>query len=410
MCALYKGIEIPDNDAERVKAVESYEILDTDQERDFDDITELAASLTGCKVSYIGFFDEKRLWLKSKYGLPPDLTERPRELTLCSPTICQSDLVVVPDMSKDSRYAELPTVKNPPNAKFYCAMPLINPEGFALGTLCVWDTVVMELEPHIQQCMRRLARQVLSKLELRRQIIEARRQEAEALQALASEKASADRATTQLRNLFPSAVASQVTEGEVVDPRFYSSATIMFIDIEGFTTLAESIEPRVLIEQLGDFFSVFDRIVEKHGLEKIKTIGDGYLAASGLPTETRDHAYRACLAALEIRDAMAKRNAERQKLLLPEWPIRIGIHSGAVIAGIVGVSRMTYDVWGDGVNLASRLQDHCEAGQINISESTVGLLGDAFELRARGQIEAKNKGQVKMYYLLQQRPDARCTP
>ena len=402
MCALYKGIEIPDNDAERVEAVESYEILDTEQERDFDDITELAASLTGCKVSYIGFFDDKRLWLKSKYGLPPDLTERPRELTLCSRTICQSDLVVIPDMSKDSRYAELPTVKNPPNAKFYCAMPLINPEGFALGTLCVWDTAVMELEPHIQQCVRRLARQVLSKLELRRQIIEAQRQKEEALRALEAERANARKAARLIQDLFPSAVASRVMEGEPVEPRFYSSASVMFIDIEGFTKLAETSEPRALIDQLGDFFSVFDRVVKKYGLEKIKTIGDGYLAVSGLPSETHDHAHRACLAALEIREAMAKRNTERRKLLLPEWPIRIGIHSGTVIAGIVGASRMTYDIWGDGVNLASRLQDNCEAGQINISEATVGLLGGAFELQPRGQLEAKNKGLVKMYYLLSQ--------
>jgi hypothetical protein len=293
MCALYKGIEIPDNDAERVKVVESYEILDTEQERDFDDITELAASLTGCKVSYIGFFDDKRLWLKSKYGLPPDLTERPRELTLCSRTICQSDLLVVPDMSKDPRYAELPAVKNPPNAKFYCAMPLIDSEGFALGTLCVWDTAVMELEPHIQQCVRRLARQVLSKLELRRQIIEMREQNEKALQALESERISASRTTQLVRDLFPSSVASRVINGDQVDPRFFASATIMFIDFEGFTTLAESTEPRALIEQLGDFFTIFDRIVEKHGLEKIKTIGDGYLAAGGLPTETQDHAHRA---------------------------------------------------------------------------------------------------------------------
>jgi class 3 adenylate cyclase len=402
MCAFYKGIEIPDNDAERARALETYEILDSEQERDFDDITELAASLTGCKVSYIGFFDEKRLWLKSKYGLPPDLTERPRELTLCSQTICQSDLLVVPDMSKDRRYAELPTVKNPPNAKFYCAMPLINPDGFALGTLCVWDPAVKELEPHIQQCMRRLARQVLSKLELRRQIIELRRQSQEVLQALESEKANAGRNAKLVRDLFPSSVASRIIDGDPVEPRFYASATVMFIDFEGFTTLTEATEPRALIDQLGDFFSIFDRIVEKHGLEKIKTIGDGYLAASGLPTETRDHAHRACLAALDIQEAMRKRNAERKKLLLPEWPIRIGIHSGAVIAGIVGLSRLTYDVWGDGVNLAARLQENCEAGQINISEATVGLVGGAFELQARGQMEAKNKGLVKMYYLLAQ--------
>jgi class 3 adenylate cyclase len=379
--------------------------LDTEPEQDFDDITELAACLTGCRVSYIGFFDDKRLWLKSKYGLPPDLMERPRELTLCSPTICQSDLVVVPDMSKDPRYADLPTVKNPPNAKFYCAMPLINPEGFALGTLCVWDTEVLDLEPEAQQCIRRLARQVLSKLELRRQIVDLYRKTEEVAQALEVEKTNAVKATELIRNLFPSSVASQIIEGAPVEPRFFGSATAIFIDFESFTTLAETIEPRVIIEQLGDFFSVFDRIVEKHGLEKIKTIGDGYLALSGLPVETRDHAQRACLAALEIRDTMEKRNAERRKLLLPEWPIRIGVHTGSIIAGIVGVSRMTYDVWGDGVNLASRLQENCAAGQINISEATVGLLGDAFELEARGELDVKNKGSVKMYYLISRREE-----
>ena len=403
MCALYKGIEIPDNDTERVDAVNTYQILDTEPEQDFDDITELAACLTGCRVSYIGFFDDKRLWLKSKYGLPPDLMERPRELTLCSPTICQSDLVVVPDMSKDARYADLPTVKNPPNAKFYCAMPLINPEGFALGTLCVWDTEVLDLEPEAQQCIRRLARQVLSKLELRRQIVDLYRKTEEVAQALEVEKTNAVKATGLIRNLFPSSVASQIIEGAPVEPRFFGSATAIFIDFESFTTLAETIEPRVIIEQLGDFFSVFDRIVEKHGLEKIKTIGDGYLALSGLPVETRDHAQRACLAALEIRDTMEKRNAERRKLLLPEWPIRIGVHTGSIIAGIVGVSRMTYDVWGDGVNLASRLQENCVAGHINISEATVGLLGDTFELEARGELDVKNKGSVKMHYLISKR-------
>jgi hypothetical protein len=196
------------------------------------------------------------MWLKSKCGLPSDLTERPRELTPCSRAVCQSDLLIVPDMSKDPRYAELPTVKNPPNAKFYCSMPLINPEGFALGTLCVWDTAVMELEPHIQLCMRRLAQQVLSKLELRRQIIETRRQNEEALLALKAEKARAGRATELARCLFPSAVASRVMEGEPVDPRFYSAASVMFIDIEGFTTLAETTEPRMLIDQLGDFFGL----------------------------------------------------------------------------------------------------------------------------------------------------------
>lgn len=400
MCALYKGIEIPDNDAERVKAVEAYEILDTEPEWDFDEITELAAILTGCKISYISFFDDRRIWLKSKYGLPPNLTERPRELSLCSRTLCQSDLVVVADMSKDPRYADLPTVKNPPNAKFYCSMPLINPEGFALGTLCVWDTEPKELEPQLGQWMRRLGRQVLSKLELRREVMELRRREQEALAALESQEAAAKSNTGLVQSLFPKSVASLVIDDQPVEPRYYASATIMLIDFEGFTGLAESTEPRALIEQLGDFFSLFDRVVEKHGLEKIKTVGDGYLAASGLPDETRDHAHRACLAALEIQHAMDKRNAERRKLMLTEWPVRIGIHSGSVIAGMVGTTRLTYDVWGNGVNLAARLQEACEAGQINISDATAGLVTRDFQLRERGRIEAKNKGPIQMYYLV----------
>ncbi len=399
MCAQYNGIEIPDNDDERVKAVQSYEILDTEPELEFDDITELAACLTGCSVSYIGFFDDKRLWLKSKYGLPPDLTERPRELTLCSPTICQSDLVLIPDMRQDPRYAELPSVKNPPNAKFYCAMPLINPEGFALGTLCVWDSEIMELEPHIQQCMRRLARQVLSRLELRRQNIELKRQNQQARETLEIERVNGARNENLVRNLYPNSVAQQLIDGKHIDPKFFLSTTIMFVDFQGFTTIAENTEPGVLVDQLGDYFSVFDAIVENCGLEKIKTIGDGYLAACGLPKETKDHAEKVCLAAREIQQTMAKRNAEREKLGLAIWPVRIGVHSGSVIGGIIGTNKSTYDIWGDAVNLAARLQENCEVGRINVSEATVGLIGDNFDLQARGQIETKNKGLVKMYYL-----------
>jgi adenylate cyclase len=400
MCALYKGIEIPDNNAERVRAVKSYEILDTEPERDFDEIIELAASLTGCKASYIAFFDDRRAWLKSKYGLPEALTERPRELSLCSRTLCQSDLMVVADLSKDPRYADLPTVKNPPNAKFYCSMPLINREGFALGTLCVWDREPRELDPWLGQCMRRLGSQILSKLELRREMIELRQREKEALVALESHESAAYRNTRLIQSLFPKSVAKLIAEDQPVEPRYYASATIMLIDFEGFTGLAESTEPRALIEQLGDFFSLFDRVVEKHELEKIKTIGDGYLAASGLPDERRDHAHCACLAALEIQHAMDKRNAERRKLMLTEWPIRIGIHSGSVIAGIVGTTRLTYDIWGDGVNLAARLQEACEAGQINISDATAGLVGRDFQIRERGRIQARNKGPLRMYYLV----------
>jgi class 3 adenylate cyclase len=400
VCASYKGIEVPDNDAERINALARYEILDSDPEIDYDDITELAARLTGCQVSYIGFFDDKRLWLKSKYGLPPTLTERPRELTLCAPTICQTDLVMIPDMSQNPRYADLPTVKNPPHAKFYCAMPLINPDGFALGTLCVWDSEAKELDPEGQQLIRRLARQILTNLELRRRIIELHQKQEDLLAAAETARSAIEHKERLIRELFPDPIANRVLADEPVETRFYASASVLFVDFEGFTTIAESLEPRVLIEQLNDYFAMFDQIVESHGLEKIKTVGDAYLAVAGAPRESRDHALRATRAALEINRAMDKVNAERKKLALQEWPIRIGIHSGSLIAGVVGGKRTTYDIWGDGVNVAKRMQENCEPGQINISEATVGLVSNAFETQARGFVEAKNKGSVRMYYVL----------
>lgn len=405
MCASYKGIEVPDNDAERVDALARYEILDTDPEIDYDDITELAAKLTGCHASYIGFFDDKRLWLKAKYGLPPTLTERPRELTLCAPTICQTDLVMIPDMTQNPRYADLPTVKNPPHARFYCAMPLINPDGFALGTLCVWDSEAKELEPEGQQHIRRLARQVLTRLELRRRIIELHRKQEDLLAAAETARSAIEHKEQLIRELFPDPIATRVLADEPVETRFYAFASVLFVDFEDFTKIAESLEPRVLIEQLNDYFAIFDQIVESYGLEKIKTIGDAYLAVAGVPREVPDHALRATRAALDINRAMDKLNDKRKKLALQEWPIRIGIHSGSLIAGVSGGKRITYDVWGDGVNLAKRMQENCEPGKINISEATVGLISSAFETQGRGFLEAKNKGPVRMYYVLGPRSD-----
>lgn len=399
MCAWYKGIEIPDNDRERAEAVRSYDILDTAPEAEYDEITQLAASLTDCQISYIGFFDDKRLWLKAKYGLPPSLTERPRELTLCSPTICQSDLVLVKDMSQHPRYADLPTVKNPPNAKFYCAMPLINPEGFALGTLCVWDPEPKELEPRIQQAIRSLAHQVLARLELRRRIIDLENANGELSAAAAEAQREKEQREDLVRKIFPGAIAERLFEGEPIAPRFFASVSVLFIDFEGFTAIAESMEPRLLIEQLDSYFSTFDRIVSEHGMEKIKTVGDAYMCVAGLQEENRQHAWDACKAALEIRATMERINSERRKLQLQKWQVRIGIHSGSAIAGVVGEERVTYDIWGDGVNVAKRMQETCEPGSINISEATFGLIADRFAVEERGTIEAKNKGPVKMYYL-----------
>lgn len=168
----YKGIEIPADDEARVAALQSYEILDTDPEAEYDDITTMAAQMTGCQFAYISFCDETRFWLKSKYGYPETFCERPRELSMCPPTILQTELFIIEDMRSHPRYKDLPSVKNPPHTRFYCAMPLINPEGYALGTLCVWDPDHKQLNAQQQNSIRILAKQVLTLMELRRRIID----------------------------------------------------------------------------------------------------------------------------------------------------------------------------------------------------------------------------------------------
>ena len=401
--ALYNGIEVPDNETARVAAVKSYGVLGTPPEQDYDDIVELAVAVTGCQVGYIAFFDEAYSRLKARYNIPLDRPDRPRELSLCSPTIMQTDLLIVPDLSQEPRYADLPAVKNPPHAKFYCAMPLINHEGYALGTLCVWDPEEKTLTPEQQQSVRRLARLLISKLEDRKSALELEVEQGGLVDALDNTKHKLTVSKEILYNVFPDAIAERLLAREPVVPEYFDTATVMFVDFANFSHLAEVTAPRDLIDQLDNHFSAFDEIVSRFGMVKIKTVGDGYLAVAGILRQRPDHGVRTCNAALGIRDYVREVSAERRRQGLVEWSIRTGIHSGSLIAGKVGRNRATYDVWGDGVNVAKRLQEECEPDNINISEATLGLVDRFFVTESRGPIEAKHKGLVEMHYLLSAR-------
>ena len=144
----------------------------------------------------------------------------------------------------------------------------------------------------------------------------------------------------------------------------------------------------------------FDEISSRHRLEKLKTIGDAYMCAGGLPEAQRTHPVDACLAALEFQDYMARANQQREKLRLPRWELRIGLHTGPVMAGVVGRRRFTYDVWGDAVNVAARMEAAGSAKSINVSEGTMNRVKSLFEFEDRGVLEVKNKGGLRMFYLL----------
>ena len=388
---------IPVNEPQRLAALHALDILDTPPEIAYNEITELAAQICGCPVAFISFIDDDRRWLKAKYGLPPDVVEAPRENAACATTICGVDVLVVQDMTQDPRFGRSPTVARPPYCRFYCGMPLITDEGYALGALCVMDVESRQLTFEQIESMRRLARQVLTQLELRRKLIEHRQAIKELDQArmeIAAEKA---RAEALLDNLLPPSIADELRKNGRVQPKYTRSATILFEDFQGFTLLTEQIEPALLVDLLDQYFTLFDDIVSRHGLEKVKTIGDAYMAVGGVLNADRRHPIDACFAALEMQATIACLKSRSKEM--PALELRIGIHTGPAISGVVGIRRFSFDVWGDAVNVASFLEAHCPPGRINLSDTAAGHAKALFEVEPRGFIEVKHRRVQEMFLL-----------
>ena len=202
-----------------------------------------------------------------------------------------------------------------------------------------------------------------------------------------------------LLNILPEEVANELKEKGSADAKQFDMVTVMFTDFKGFTKISERLSPSQLVEEIHICFKAFDAIIAKHNIEKIKTIGDAYMCAGGLPVSNETHAIDVVNAAIEIRQFMQE-HLEKKKLASQEvFEIRIGIHTGPVVAGIVGIRKFAYDIWGDTVNIASRLESSGEAGKINISGSTYECVKDHFSCTYRGKIEAKNKGQIDMYFV-----------
>jgi len=206
-----------------------------------------------------------------------------------------------------------------------------------------------------------------------------------------------------LLNVLPYSVAERLKQDKdsMIADR-YEMVSVIFADIVGFTPLAESMNPEKLVDLLNNIFSAFDDLCEKYGLEKIKTVGDTYMVVAGAPIPAQQHAHAAAEFSLGIRKALIKFNENTGHQL----SLRIGVHSGPVVAGIIGKRKFSYDLWGDVVNIASRMESHGVPGEIQITESTAQLIANSFSIEERGFMDIKGKGQMKTFWLKGQREPA----
>ena len=362
------------NEPQRLAEVKRLGILDLDvsHERRYNAITQVATYLTDCPQSSINILGSDVQQCKASFGFSPEqkdmIAEIPREISVCQFGLERpGQPLIIENLLEDERTKNWINMPFDPGFRFYASLPLISSRGFTIGTLCVFDHKSKVIDHEQIDGLRLLADQVIHMLE--------------------QENSLPDNSI----KIEQSDDSQTSSEGQ-----YFSATSILFADFVGFTNMVENSDPGELLETLNTFFNGFDRITAKYNVLKVKTVGDCYMCVSGIPTQQQTHAQEICAAAIDMLKFVDGTNIQFEVLGKPLWKVRIGIHSGPVIAGMLG---NTFDIWGDAVNIAARLESSGEPGKIHISEKTKDYLQGAATVAERGQIDLKNKGTWATFFL-----------
>ncbi len=380
---------LPADETERLEELRALRILDTLAEAEYDDLVYLASRICGTPIALVSLVDHDRQYFKARVGLEP--SETPRDVAFCAHAILKPELMIVPDALADERFANNPLVKSDPNIRFYAGTPLTTAAGHALGTLCVIDRVPRTLDESQRESLRALGRQVESLLSLRRAKNEAEQASKAKGELLARLRAEQEQSDRLLSSLFPQAVAERLrADPQATIVEEYEQATVMLCNVDDFWEVVGAQAPAEIMRLLNEVFSLFDRLAEQAGVQKIKTISHSYLAVAGVPEARPDHAEAVAELALSMQREITAIATGAHK----PFSVRIGIHSGPVLAGVVGIHKLAYDLWGPAVETATQMEALGVSGGIQVSAATHALLEDKYLLEPRGEFYVRGQGEI----------------
>jgi adenylate cyclase len=381
-----KEAPIPANDAERLAALYSLNILDTSPEERFDRVTRLATKLFNVPIAYISLVDANRQWFKSACGI--ERQETTRKISLCSHAIAQDEPLIIPDTLLDDRFYDNPLVTQDPKIRFYAGCPLQTASGHKVATLCIADRAPRSLCDDQLTTLKSMAAiaqdqfNLIDSVELQSQLVGAKKELEETNDFI--RKALGTFATEEVAKSIETCNGAIKLGGEK------RTATVLMSDIRGFTPFSEKFPPETVVEVLNRYLNVMVEEILKHGGIIDSFIGDGILVVFDSARHA-DHAHRAVQTAIDMQKAMEGVNRWNIEKGVGPIEMGIGINTGDVVIGNVGSQkRMKYSVIGQDVNLVARIESLTIGGQILVSDSTLGLLGDAAKIA--GHLRVKVKG------------------